>query len=376
MRIAQVRDDVGRVQPPEEVDVADVGRDVEPAAQPRPRRPPARSRRSRRSGRRPRRARRRAGSRPPRAALELLGLVHVAGGDHQRAGAARFGGRAQPRPGRRGARDRRRGFHRRMRHHEDRRAAADLLQVAAAELGVHHDPARAAGGRGHPRDPQRRIRPGVGQRHELAGLERLADRDEPQPVAARLQPADEVVEREVVQDDQARAPARPSGRSADGSRRCSRAGRCRMPVAGQRREVLIAHRPDRLDRQVPGEADPLEPVEDRLVIGRDPGRRRRDGPSEATRSIVRGADSRSLTARRARRSGERISRAAAPRPAARSARPRGRARGPPGPAARRARASATSRSKASAIAFGVGLGHVAGLAVGHELQRPARVAQR
>ena len=129
---------------------------------------------------------------------EALGFIDVSGRDDH--GAQRPGLERRPEL----ARARLRAAHRRfvlhhgMRHHEDRRANADRLEVPLAELRVDHDPASGPRDGSAPHDPQRLVLRDVGIGHAAPQSRGLAGRGEPVRITRHLELPDEPVEREVV----------------------------------------------------------------------------------------------------------------------------------------------------------------------------------
>ena len=84
-------------------------------------------------------------------------------------------------------------------------------QVSLAELRMHHDPPRATRDVCTPRLAQRLVANDVGRAEIRPEPSGLARRHEPERIAERLQPTNEVVERKIVEHDE-RARARNAAR--------------------------------------------------------------------------------------------------------------------------------------------------------------------
>ncbi len=111
-------------------------------------------------------------------------------------------------------------FDRGMRHHEDRRSATELLEVAPAEVRMDDDAARAAHdvrARGSRRGSLR-ITSGEVRLRRCAAASRV--RHVAERLAQRPEPSHEVVQREIVQHDERRRRGTPRGRPPDGTPRC------------------------------------------------------------------------------------------------------------------------------------------------------------
>ena len=143
-----------------------------------------------------------SGSRPPRRASSRLASFMSPGATIDVADPAGVERGAQGASALGGPLERLRRLHHRMRHHEDRGATTGLLQVGLAERRMHDDPSRRLATWAAHGSRRRFVADHVGRAEVPAEPSRLARRHEPQRVPRRLQPAHEVVEREVVQHDQ------------------------------------------------------------------------------------------------------------------------------------------------------------------------------
>ena len=279
MRISQVDDRIGGEQPPAKVVVAHVGRDGHAVAEPARRR----------------RAIRVVALDPPadecemdagielrhggEDGVQLLRLVQIAGGDDYGVGPPGLEGTPQRPAVSLGAAHVVVVLDDRVRHDEHGRAAPELLQIPLAERRVDDHAASAADEVAAPWVAKRLVAHGVGRVQAIAQACGLALRDEPERIPRRLQPTDEVVQGDVVEDDE---PRRLTGEPVDVAVELDVVPDLVDPERVPRDDPLVLRLdgPDDVHRVPFQEPDAPEPLEHRRGVGRDARPRRRERGEE------------------------------------------------------------------------------------------------